>query len=85
MNLAILFGARRLILLGFDMKAGTNGETHFHGPHPPEIRRASDYANWKQYFRQAVPDLARAGVEVINCSRETALTCFPRAELRAVL
>jgi len=84
LNLAVLFGARRILLLGYDMKA-KGGRTHFFGEHPDLLRADHDYQSWQDHFRAAVPDLERGKVEVINCSRETALDCFPRAELRSVL
>ena len=31
-SLAVLLGARNVVLLGFDMKLGVNGETHWHQP-----------------------------------------------------
>ena len=84
LNLAILFGARRIVLLGYDMQS-TGGREHFFGPHPHPLRRWSDFAKFADMFRAAVPDLAAHNIEVINCSRETALDCFPRARLKDAL
>lgn len=84
LNLAVLFGIRRILLLGYDMQ-DLDGRSHFFGEHPHPLRRWSDYKSWTDAYRTMVPDLVRAKVEVINCSRETALDCFPRAKLRDVL
>lgn len=79
-ELAISFGAARVLLLGFDcsVRAGT----HWHGKHDktknPDARRC---AEWLAHFGR----LDRQGAEVINCSRETALTCFPRMSLEEAL
>ncbi len=84
-NLAFLFGAARIILLGFDMQR-TDGKVHFFGIHPYH-RSLSDgptdslLADWAKKFERLALDLAEEGVEVINASRATALTCFERKEL----
>lgn len=85
-NLAFLEGARRIVLLGYDMQH-TGGRHHWHPDHPrhlgnfnpgmPELCRPK--------FTPLAADLARAGVTVINASRETALTCFTRQPLTDVL
>ena len=79
-ELAISFGASRVLLLGFDCSV-RNG-THWHGAHTktknPDSRRCTE---WLAQFGR----LARHGAEVINCSRETALTCFPRMTIEEAL
>lgn len=84
LNLAVLFGAVRIVLLGFDMQA-KNGKQHFHGNHPPSLNRNSPYPMFIAAFSDAAPQLQQAGIEVINASRETALECFPRRPLAEVL
>lgn len=76
-NLAVLFGATRVLLLGFDCQP-TGGRRHWFGDHPGKLNRASPYPEWVRAFTGAAPQLAAAGVEVVNCSRATALECFPR-------
>jgi hypothetical protein len=88
LNLSIfLAGPGRRILLGFDMKPAANGRLHHHGDHTGRLSNpnAGSLKKWAERFAETLPDLQRAGVEVINCSRDTALTCFPRAELSEVL
>ncbi len=79
-ELAISFGAARVILLGYDCSL-TNG-IHWHGPHEqttnPSARCCS---KWLDQFAR----LETHGAEVINCSRHTALTCFPRMPLEQAL
>jgi hypothetical protein len=36
-------------------------------------------------FKTQVAPLAEAGIEVINCTRKSALECFPKRDLRTVL
>jgi hypothetical protein len=83
-NLAYLWGAGRIILLGYDMQH-TGGKSHFFGDHPKDLQVGSDYVDWCHKFAKLAADLAARGVEVINCSRATALDCFPRATIDEVL
>jgi len=84
---AFNFGpAARVILLGYDMQH-TGGQIHYHGAHARPLRnpKAGDMRGWRAHFDAVAPELARRGIEVINCSRATALTCFQRADLEDVL
>ena len=78
-GIAYEFGAKKIILLGFDMKYGPGGEVHWHGAHPQGLRQHPMFTGWLERFPQLAADLRRAGVDVINCSRSTALDCFARA------
>jgi len=82
-NLAVLLGAARILLLGYDMQRGPNGEEHWHKDHPNGSR--SPYELYQSFFPSLVEPLKAAGVEVINCTRRTALTCFPTMALREAL
>ena len=83
-NLAYQFGAKRIILVGYDMQH-TDGKTHWHGDHPKSLNNAAGVEKWPKHFTQLAKDLDRVGVEVINCTIQTALTCFKQADLRDVL
>lgn len=84
-NLAVHFGAARVLLLGYDMAAKDEAHAHFFGAHPHGLRGGSPYALFRQMIGTMVEPLRDAGVSVINCSRQTALDCFPRRALREVL
>lgn len=77
MNLARHLGARKIVLLGYDCQLGLRGETHWHGDHPREIRKALLFEEWKRYFETIVPPLSSCGIDIVNCSRSTALTGVP--------
>ena len=79
-NLAVHFGASRILLLGYDMRQGPGGMEHWHGDHPVPSR--SVYPTFVRYFRTLVGPLRELGVSVINCTPGSALDCFPRAVLR---
>lgn len=80
MNLAALWGARRLILVGYDM-GPINGKEHFFGLHPKTLKRDSPYASMIRNFDQIASDLASMGVAVVNCSAESHLKCFNKMPL----
>lgn len=84
-NLAVHFGATRVLLLGYDMEAKNEARSHWFGAHPLPLRGGSPYPLFRQMCQAMVAPLKAAGVEVVNCSRNTALTCFPRRPLAEVL
>lgn len=82
-QLAAHLGAERIILLGYDCSL-VNG-THWHGDHPgtlknPDSKSITRWAGEFQRLADSLPD-----VDIINCSRHTALTCFRTSTLQKVL
>jgi hypothetical protein len=77
---------RRIVLLGFDMQA-TGGKAHWFGNHPGCLRTppATWWHKWLWRYQLVADDAARMGIEIINATRETALTCFPRKPLSSLL
>lgn len=84
-NLAYLFGAKKIILLGFDCKRGPNNESHHHGDHPGSLNREMPIKTWQQNFPILAKDLNDEGVEVLNSTRDTSLECFKRITLEDAL
>jgi hypothetical protein len=82
LNLAVHLGAKRILLLGFDLSADGD-RTHWFGDHPD--RDPSPYAEMRFAFESLRPHLETLGVSVLNCSRRTALTTFPCAVLEDAL
>lgn len=85
-NLAVHFGAKRIVLLGYDMK--TDGEkTHWHGGHGQDAAVVGHTLTRRMLpqFGALVEPLAAAGVEVINATPGSALTCFPMQNLAEVV
>lgn len=77
-NLAVQFGATRLLLIGFDMNHHTR-QPHWYGRNNGPGRTNPDHNNydrWRRAFTQSTPILEKAGVEVVNASPMSALTCF---------
>lgn len=84
-NLAYLLGFRRVILLGYDMKFGQNGEKHCHPDHPDYNPLDVTVAEWVRIFNKAAPIMEGLGLLVINATRDTDLDCFLRVQLEEVL
>ncbi len=81
-NLAVHLGATRIVLLGYDMQA-THGRTHCHPPYP--WKPNSDFTAFLPMFRFLVAPLAALGIGIVNASRVSALTEFPRLSLAEAL
>lgn len=88
LHLAAHLGARRIILLGVDMRHGRAGETHFHDGYEPmsKTMRETHEQNtltrlMLPYFRTLVKPLAELGIEVLNASPESRLDCWPRVSI----
>lgn len=79
MHLAAHLGVRRVLLLGFDMHA-KHGE-HWHGDHHWRPGYESRYPLFIQSFEDGAPHFAERGVEILNCTPGSALTCFPMASV----
>lgn len=85
-GLAHIFGAKRIILVGFDFQHD-HGRVHWHGNHPQPLGNAAsaNLGKWCREMEILASDLRKVGTEVINASRRTALKCFPRMALEDVL
>lgn len=83
LNLVAQFGARRILLIGFDMQ----GE-HWYGRnnwHMCSNPGHWNFPRWVRAFERAQSQLAERGVEVINTSFISQLRCFKRVKLQDVL
>jgi hypothetical protein len=83
-NLAVHFGARRVVLLGYDMAPDRHGRHHFTAAAGQAERHFSPYPAFRTYLGTMVGPLRAAGVDVLNCSRSTTLEHFRRVPLEAV-
>lgn len=81
-SLAAHLGATRVLMLGYDCQR-TGGKAHWHGDHPAGLGNAGSLAKWPAIFEKLASVLV--GTEIINCSRDTALACFPRVRLEDAL
>lgn len=86
-SLAYLFGAVRVVLLGFDFMIGPRGERHWHGNHPKGLGNGGEsrYRSWVHAMDVLAVDLKRTSCKVLNASRRTALRSFQRVTLETAL
>jgi hypothetical protein len=83
-SLAVEFGARRLILLGYDMQR-TGSRSHHHGDHPAPLGNGGQFPTWIRRLEMVAAQAAKRGIVIINASRSTALKCFERLPIEAAL
>lgn len=82
--LAVVAGAARVLLLGYDCQK-TDGKTHWHGDHERGLSNARSIAKWPLRMKNVARLAKERKVRVVNCSRSTALTCFDRRSLEEEL
>jgi hypothetical protein len=84
-NLALQFGARRIVLVGFDMRC-PDGRSHYFGDHPAPLHqnKDADYRNYLPRFEYAAAQLPD-GVTIVNATPGSALRCFPMMDLECAL
>lgn len=80
--LALYGGAERVLMLGFDCQK-TGEKVHHFGDHPPGMGNALSMPQWPRIFKMVAK--YASGRKVVNCTRQTVLTCFPRMKLEDAL
>lgn len=85
LNIAVQFGCKRIVLVGFDMRLDRG--VHWHGRHPQGLNNPSDnlLVHWRRAFHKAAGTLADLGIEVLNASPVSTLTAFPIVSLREAI
>jgi hypothetical protein len=83
-ELAIGFGASTILLLGYDCSI-KNG-VHWHGKHTKTSNPTpAKCRSWLGHFKNVSRLATDKNIKVINCSRQTALTCFVQQPLEEAL
>jgi hypothetical protein len=77
-NVAAHLGASRIVLLGYDMSG-----QHFFGEHPDKT--VPPFALAIPMFDRMIAPLSTLGIDIVNASRTTKITAFPRGTLADVL
>jgi hypothetical protein len=86
LNLAVQFGARKILLVGVDVH-GRGGE-HWYGRNGWSFANnptEDNYRRWRAAFNAAAVDLAQCNVEVLNASPASDLTAFRKVSIAAAL
>lgn len=92
-NVAAHFGAKRIILLGFDMSTAVVGDkkvSHWHGSHsfpdrPLPSSLAKTYERHKRGFPVIAEDAKKLGVEIINTNPNSTITDFVKIPVKDLL
>lgn len=66
-NIAALFGAKRIVLLGFDMRC-VDGQNHWHNRHKTPTAEHRYPELYVEPMAWAAKEYAAAGIEVLNCT-----------------
>lgn len=90
-GVGVLFGSRRFVLVGYDMRAHEHPETepgrsgialrhHWFGNHPWKSDPGT-YYQFRREFLQMVPTALLNGIEILNATPGSALDAFPMVDL----
>lgn len=91
MNWMAQIGVAGMLLIGYDMRVDGNGKNHWHGRHPESGKHIlnnpgdNNFRNWIPWMEAASVRLKSLGIEIVNCSEKSALTCFPKMSVEQVL
>lgn len=79
-NLAFLLGSKRIVLIGFDMKAGEGKKLNWHDYHIRKDKKLQ-YTRFRHRFQFVKLAAERLGIEIINANPDSALEHFPKIPL----
>lgn len=82
-NLALLWGADPVILVGFDMRLVSERE-HFFGNHQAPLRPSGPFSLFIGAFEKAAKETPM-GERILNATPGSGLTCFPMVDLADAL
>jgi hypothetical protein len=85
LNLAIQFGARRIVLVGYDCRIDLGINWHGGHQHGLPNKGIVSVIRWRQVLDAQAPSLKQLGVEVLNASAVSALTAYPKVEFAAAM
>jgi len=84
-NLAYVFGAKRILMLGFDCKPDATGKAHWFGQHGKGLSQKQNFSKWKERYPKLAKDLDKHNIETYNLTRDTALSCFKQMSLEEAI
>lgn len=82
-NLAVHLGARKIVLLGYDLQPSPDGRHHVGAEHPDGSHPT--YAQRREVYASLLGPLAARGITILNASRATAISSLPRSTLADAL
>ena len=83
-NLAVHLGSTRIVVIGADMQAASDGRTHHHRPHPwPQ--RAGCWDEQMADLRLVNKPAKRLGIEIVNASPSSRIDWWQHKPLKECL
>lgn len=84
-NLAVHMGAKKIILIGFDMRIDKG--LHWHGRHEGRLSNPTTGAvdRWRRVTDAAYAQLSSLGISAYNCSPVSELAAYPKVSLEEAL
>lgn len=83
LNLAVNMGARKIVLLGYDMNMREG--THWHQGHGLAMRPSIYTDLFIPSIESMAASIKQLGIEVINCAPRSALKCFPFQNFESII
>ena len=83
-NLAYQMRPATILLFGFDMRRGPEGQAYWHANYPWAEKGATGkrkYDDWSRRFGSAAKSCNRAGIRTFNMSRISAIDDFPKVSI----
>ncbi len=91
-SIAANAGARRIILLGFDMKVGEGDDQHWHNLYGRSAGKGTERRARKMPFHRHLKgfpaiaeDAKRRKIEILNASPDSAIECFRKVSVKDLL
>lgn len=85
LNLAVKFGAKKIILVGYDVTL--NHGVHWHGRHPDWMHNPAEnnIKVWRKALDGVAPIIANEGITVLNASPVSSLSAYPKMSFEEAL
>jgi hypothetical protein len=83
-NLAYHFGAKKIVLIGFDMKP-VNGKYNYHSDYPEKRTAINPYAKFMIPFPAVKKEADKLGLEILNATPNSAIKSFKIVKLEDVV
>ena len=90
-SLAAHTGAKRIVLLGFDMKLSSGNNQHWHDLYgrgttfDDRRRKKMPFHRHLRGFPPIAKDAARMGIEILNACPDSAIECFTKCNVNDLL
>jgi hypothetical protein len=76
-NLAAQLGAKKIVLVGYDMC----GKSHWHGDHDAKVRKDFNFPMWIPRFKELAESASRLGITILNASKISKIECFQYVDI----